>query len=88
MAGPSHSRQNYEMIPWVKRDFPEILLLDDPCLSRGEVTPLCKGREKEVGLEGFDAVEAAYEAGAKTLKPMDDRFTHGFITVTPNLVTP
>ena len=89
MAGPSHSAQNPEMVPWVIRDFPHWTFLNDPCLEKGEVTPLCKGREVELGLQGFDPVEAQSEAKAENMTAFaTDPIDSGYITFTPKLALP
>lgn len=89
MAGPSHSPRSTEMLPWIKRDFPHWTLLNDPCLEQGQVTPLCKGKEVDVGLQGFDANEIFLEALAKKIPvPAKDRITSGYFNFTEKLVLP
>ena len=89
MAGPSHSPFSTEMSPWIMRDFPHWTYLNDPCLENGTVTKLCKGREVELGLEGFDAKEKAWEDEAKRTKaPTQDGMKTGYYNFTPRMVLP
>ena len=89
MAGPSHSPRSTEMLPWLMRDFPDWTYLNDPCLQGGRVTPLCQGREVELGLEGFDSEEILMEARAQRI-PMTgvDKIKSGSFNFTKRLVLP
>ena len=87
MAGRSHSPGRSEMLPWVMRDFPQWTFLDDPCLTYGNVTDYCKGKEKEFGLENFDDVEIQAEERASKLPSKAIEYTSPVHTL-PDIILP